>query len=72
MMNATSAATLARIAREVLAIEVLTVRGRDALDFRDCRVGAIRWALERAYAAGAVATARAIVRRATTNTKEPT
>ena len=41
-----------RIAREQLMIETLEVRNRDALDFQEVSVIAIRRALEAAYRAG--------------------
>jgi hypothetical protein len=40
------------IARKHLQVEILDVRGRDALDFHDCHVAAIQNALEIAYNAG--------------------
>ena len=44
-----------RIAREVLNVPTLEVRGRDALDFHELSVSSIHRALELAYDAGCVA-----------------
>ena len=42
----------AQMAAEELYIETLAVRGRDALDFHDVYVAALRKALDRAFRAG--------------------
>lgn len=45
-------AVVERIAKEILGLETLDVRGRDQLDFSEQRVGSIRAALNAAYQAG--------------------
>ena len=50
-------AVVQRIAAEELMIETLEPRGRDGLDFHDCGVVSIRFALEAAYRAGMTAAA---------------
>lgn len=52
---------LATIAREVLNIPTLAIRGRDALDFHDVGVVSLKRALRRAYAAGCDATAKRFI-----------
>lgn len=46
------AATLEKIAREVLHLETLETRNSDSLDFHDMSVWSIKEALEAAYRAG--------------------
>lgn len=44
--------TISQIARDILGIETLMPRNRDALDFYDLNVWEIQKALEAAYEAG--------------------
>jgi hypothetical protein len=58
---------LEAIAREVLNIPTLAMRGRDALDFHDVGVVSLKRALKRAYAAGCDATAKQFIASLTIN-----
>ena len=51
-MSQTRTKVIHAIAREELLIETLEPRNRDALDFHDVSVRAVKAALERAYEAG--------------------
>ena len=54
-MTHPAAATLDRIARDILGLETLATRHADSLDFHDLAVWTIRNALLAAYEAGVVA-----------------
>ncbi len=58
---------LETIAREVLTIPTLEMRGRDALDFHELGVVSIKRALRRAYVAGCDATAKQFLSSLTIN-----
>ena len=51
-MSKTRDTIISAIARDELLIETLEPRNRDALDFHDVSVRAVKAALERAYEAG--------------------
>ena len=68
-MTHPAAATLDRIARDILGLETLATRHADSLDFHDLAVWTIRNALLAAYEAGVVAGA-AQVRNAAQEPRE--
>lgn len=56
--------TLTRIARAMLGIETLEIRGSDRLDFHEVSVASLRTALEAAYHAGAEQARKVATRKA--------
>lgn len=52
MKNQSYETELLDIASKHFGVKTLELRGNDNLDFRDCYVPAIKWALEEAYLAG--------------------